>query len=178
MAVLEKIPSKLMLTTFASHPGPVESAFGVRLDAEHSYSDCPALDLLLVPGGPGTRAEIGNEQLLETIRHRVKQARVVLSVCTGSALLARAGVLDGRRATSNKRALRWVQDQSSEVEWVRRARWVEDGKFFTSSGVTAGVDAAFAVLSHLFGEGVAEDIARLLEYEHSTDPDHDPFALR
>ena len=117
-----------------------------------------------------------NEHLLAQIRDRAGHASLVFSVCTGAALLARAGVLDGRRATSNKLAFDWVREQSDAVEWVGRARWVEDDRFITSSGVAAGIDAAFAVLSRLVGEDLSVRVAAGMEYEPSRDPEHDPFA--
>jgi transcriptional regulator GlxA family with amidase domain len=177
LAVLGKLPGKLTMTTFAEESGPVQSAQGNTLVAEHALSDCPPLDLLVVPGGSGTRAEVENETLLRAIRQRSEEAAVVFSVCTGAALLARAGVLDGRRATSNKSAFEWVREQSSAVSWVERARWVEDGRFVTSSGVAAGIDAAFAVLSRLVGEESSARVADAIEYIRHVDPEHDPFAL-
>src|SRR5207244_9790209 len=92
----------------------------------------------LVPGSHVTLKEVANEPLLDWIRRRSEQTSIVASVCTGAALLARAGVLDGRRATTNKFSFSGVVEQGPKVEWVREARWVEDGKFATSSGVSAG----------------------------------------
>ena len=175
LTVLGKVPSQLAMTTFAERTGSVESSLGVGLLAKHDLTDCPPLDLLVVPGGPGTRTEVANERLLHAIRERAAEARTVFSVCTGAALLARAGVLDGRRATTNKQAFQWVCEQSRDVEWVSRARWVEDGRFVTSSGVTAGIDAAFAVLARLLGEELADAVARGLEYRREHDPLNDPF---
>lgn len=177
LAVLEKVPSRLTVTTLAETPGPVESAQGTELVAEHTLTEAPPLDLLIVPGGPGTRTEVGNEPLMREIRRRADQAVLVFSICTGAALLARAGVLDGRRATTNKLAFEWVRQQSGAVDWVRSARWVEDDRFVTSSGVAAGIDAAFAVLTRLLGHDSSALVATWIEYQPETDPDHDPFAL-
>jgi transcriptional regulator GlxA family with amidase domain len=101
----------------------------------------------------------------------------VSSVCTGAALLARAGLLDGRRATSNKLSFKWVTEQGPAVEWIlRQARWVEDGKFATSSGVSAGIDMTLALIAKLAGAESAERIAIRMEYEWHRDPSWDPFA--
>jgi putative intracellular protease/amidase len=109
--------------------------------ADYSLADCPRIDVMLVPGGIGTRREVQTALLLDWLRQRAAQAEIVSSVCTGAALLARAGLLDGRRATSNKLSFKWVTEQGPAVEWIlRQARWVEDGKFATSSGVSAGID--------------------------------------
>lgn len=128
------------VVTTADRAGPVKSAQGPQAVADSSLADCPELDVILVPGGIGTRKEVANESLLEWLRLRAARAQVVTSVCTGSALLARAGLLDGRRATSNKASFAWVQTQGPAVQWVKEARWVEDGKLATSSGVAAGID--------------------------------------
>jgi transcriptional regulator GlxA family with amidase domain len=129
-----------------------------------------------VPGGIGTRREVDNERLLRFIAERAKQVEVLASVCTGAALLARAGVLDGRRATSNKWAFAWVRAQGPKVQWVKAARWVEDGALFSSSGVSAGIDMALAIVARLAGEQAAAKIALRTEYEWHRDAEWDPFA--
>ncbi|WP_193748342.1 DJ-1/PfpI family protein, partial [Leisingera sp. ANG-M1] len=91
------------------------------------FADGAEYDLLLVPGGMGTRAEAGNAAMLSWLSQAAGNAEVVMSVCTGSALLARAGILDDLPATSNKRAFDWVRSQSDKVDWQERARWVEAG---------------------------------------------------
>lgn len=118
-----------------------------------------------------------NEDFLEFLVDISERASLVTSVCTGSVLLARAGVLDGYRATSNKRAFEWAVQQSSEVVWQRRARWVADGNSWTSSGVTAGMDMACALVSEICGKGIAEDIANAIEYEAHHNAAEDPFAV-
>jgi transcriptional regulator GlxA family with amidase domain len=163
--------------TVAESAGLIESAQGPRAEAEHDLEACPPLDVLFVPGGMGTRAAVQNERLLTWVAERAARASLVLSVCTGAAVLARAGVLDGRRATSNRRAFDWVVSQGPRVTWVRRARWVEDGRFLTSSGVTAGIDMALHVVASVAGRDEADRIASIIEYEWHPDPDRDPFAI-
>jgi putative intracellular protease/amidase len=160
----------------AQNLGPVASAQGPAVNAEHDFSNCPRLDLLLVPGGLGTREQIDNQPLVDWLRERSEAAEVVMSVCTGSALLACAGVLDGRRATSNKMFFNWVAEQRPQVRWVKEARWVEDGKFATSSGVSAGIDMALAVIARLLGQQTSDALAVATEYEWHRDPAWDPFA--
>jgi len=99
-----------------------------------------------------------------------------LSVCTGSALLAKAGVLDGRRATTNKAAFSWVADQGPRVAWVKEARWVEDGSFITSSGVSAGMDMALGAIALMHSQKTAEQVAQWCEYSWHQNKDYDPFA--
>src|SRR5690554_2753574 len=99
------------IVTVAQQRGAVKSAQGPAVVAEHGFDDCPPLDLLLVPGGMGTRTEVENTALIDWLRARAPQAEVTMSVCTGSGLLARAGLLDGRRATSNKMFFSWAVEQ-------------------------------------------------------------------
>jgi transcriptional regulator GlxA family with amidase domain len=160
----------------AERVGPVESAQGPKAVAEADLGDSRRLDLILVPGGFGTRKEVGNPKLLDWIVRHAREAERVMSVCTGAALLARAGLLDGRRATTNKVAFQWVVEQGPRVEWVKEARWVEDGKLFTSSGVSAGIDMALAVIGGLTRSELAEQIAVFMEYDWHRDSAWDPFA--
>jgi transcriptional regulator GlxA family with amidase domain len=171
------LPGMFRVVLVAEQAGPVASAQGPRAVADHGFVDCPHLDVVLVPGGIGTRDEAENPTLLGWLGRRAAEAEVVTSVCTGAALLARAGVLDGKRATTNKAFFQWVADQGPKVTWVRAARWVEDGKFATSSGVSAGIDMALAVIARLVGREVSENVARAMEYEWHTDATWDPFAM-
>lgn len=160
----------------ADQAGPVVSAQGPRVVADVSLADAPRLDWLLVPGGIGTREEVENSKLLEWLAARSASAERVTSVCTGSAVLARAGVLDGHRATSNKAVFGWVKTQGPRVTWIPEARWVNDGKFSTSSGVSAGIDMALDLISTHVGPDAAEALARGMEYEWHRDAGWDPFA--
>ena len=164
------------IVTVAERAGPVPSAQGPRAIADHGLADCPALDILLVPGGMGTRREVSNPALVDWIAQQARGAETTTSVCTGAALLAKAGVLDGRRATSNKRAFAWVAEQGRKVDWVRQARWVDDGTVVTSSGVSAGIDMALHLIGRIAGPAVRDEIATRMEYEWHSDATHDPFA--
>lgn len=169
------IGAELRIVTVAEKPGPVASTQGPKTLAEHSYEDAPKLDLILLPGGFGTFPQLENTAMLDFLRKRAPQAEVTMSVCSGSALLAKAGLLDGRRATSNKQFFDLAARQSDKVDWVKEARWVEDGPFATSSGVSAGTDMALAVIAKLYGRELAQQIADATEYEWQTDPTRDPF---
>jgi len=166
---------ELRIVTVAERKGPVASSQGPKTLAEHDFGDCPALDLILLPGGFGTVEQLGNDALHAFLRQRSARAEVTMSVCSGSAILARAGLLDGRRATSNKQFFDLARGQSAKVDWVTEARWVEDGPFATSSGVSAGTDMALGVIARLYGKERAQAIADLTEYEWQSDPTRDPF---
>ena len=155
---------------------PVGSTPGPRTVVDDLTSDRDTYDILIVPGGRGTRREVENNGLLDWLTVAASKAELVTSVCTGSALLAKAGLLDGRRATTNKAAFEWVRSQGPEVDWQPQARWVEDGDIFTSSGVSAGIDMSLAVISRLFGAEKAEQVAVGAEYKWHRDPSWDPFA--
>jgi transcriptional regulator GlxA family with amidase domain len=164
------------VVTTAEIAGSIASAQGPRAIADHALTDCPKLDVIVVPGGIGTRRQVSNPALLDWLRQRSAEAEVVSSVCTGAALLARAGLLDGRRATSNKLSFGWVVEQGPRVHWVRQARWVEDDRFVTSAGVSAGIDMTLAVIARLTTVETAERIAIGMEYDWHRDPSWDPFA--
>jgi putative intracellular protease/amidase len=155
----------------------VTSSQGLSTLARHAFDDAPQFDVLLVPGGMGARAEVDNPVMLAFLRRQARQASWVTSVCTGAALLAKAGLLDGRRATTNKNAFAWVAAQSDKVDWRPRARWVVDGDVMTSSGVSAGTDMALALVERLYDRQTANAAARSAEYVWNRDPEDDPFAL-
>ncbi|HSJ96976.1 MAG TPA: DJ-1/PfpI family protein [Myxococcota bacterium] len=165
----------LRIVTVAEQPGPVRSFQGPSTLAEHGFAEAPPLDLLLVPGGIGTLQQLANPPLIDFLRARAPRAELTMSVCSGSAILARAGLLDGRRATSNKMFFDLARSQSAEVRWVEAARWVEDGPFATSSGVSAGTDMALGVIARLYGLERAQRIADYTEYQWHADADRDPF---
>ena len=137
--------------------------------------DAPPLDIILVPGGYGTIPELGNLALLEFLKSRSEQAQITASVCTGSALLAKAGVLDGHKATTNKQIFALAVVQSDKVEWIEEARWVDDGPVVTSSGVSAGMDMSLAIIERLFGNDAAQTVASAAEYTRHRDATSDLF---
>ncbi len=173
--VFGNLPGKLKVVMVAEKAGPVTSTQGPQGVADYGFEDCPPLDLILVPGGFGTIAELKNQQLLDWLRARSGSAELTMSVCTGSTLLAGAGLLDGRRATSNKQYFSFATARAPQVQWVKEARWVDDGNIVTSSGVSAGIDMSLHVIERLFGTETAERIANATEYQWHRDADNDPF---
>lgn len=164
------------IVTVAEKAGPVRSGEGPTAHADHAFADAPAFDVLLVPGGFGTRQAVNNTSLLLALTAASRAASITTTVCTGSALLARTGIMDGRPATSNKIAWDWVVQQGPRVRWQRAARWVDDGDLVTSSGVSAGIDMALSVVARLHGVDMARQAARFMEYVWHEDPGADPFA--
>ena len=170
------LPEQFEIFLVAESGDIVASSQGPKSLVDYRFEDCPAFDILLVPGGKGTRREVDNPVLLEWLRCQAQTAQFVTSVCTGSAILARAGLLDGRRATTNKAAFEWVASQGERVDWQKQARWVEDDHYFTSSGVSAGIDMSLALISRISGQETADQVATWAEYEWHRDPNWDPFA--
>ncbi len=166
---------EVQIVTVAEASGAIASFAGVKTLAEFGFEGCPPLDLILLPGGLGSARQVDNAALLNFLRERTRSAEVTMSVCTGSAILAKAGVLEGRRATSNKQLFKHATEQSDKVHWIAEARWVEDGPFVTSSGISAGTDMALAVIARLYGRDRAQQIADLTEYSWQSDSERDPF---
>lgn len=164
------------IVTIAEKAGPVKSGEGPTTHADYAFANAPAYDVLLVPGGFGTRKAVNNTALLLALTAASRAATVTTTVCTGSALLARTGLMDNRPATSNKVAWDWVVQQGPRVRWQRQARWVDDGDLVTSSGVSAGIDMALSVVARLHGVDMARQAARFMEYVWHEDPRDDPFA--
>jgi transcriptional regulator GlxA family with amidase domain len=131
------------------------------------------IEVLIVPGGGGTRQNISEE--IAFVKAMYPKLKYIISICTGSTILSRAGILDGKKATTNKRSWPWAVTQGPKVTWVPTARWVEDGNIFSSSGVSAGIDVAYAWISRVYGEPVANYLALSAEYNRETDAHHDPF---
>ena len=170
------LEDELELRMVAETSDPVECGMGPKTVVDDQFSDGVQYDILLLPGGPGTRREVKNYTFHDWLRDQAEGAELVTSVCTGSTILAAAGLLDGRRATTNKDAFAWATSFGAKVDWQRQARWVEDGKFFTASGVSAGMDMSLAVIARLFGTDMAEQVTVWAEYDWHRDPAWDPFA--
>jgi putative intracellular protease/amidase len=134
------------------------------------------LDVLLVPGGGGTRKDVSHE--IDFVRTVYPSLKHLISVCTGSTILARAGVFDGRKATTNKKAWAWATSFGNNVTYVPHARWVQDGNVWSSSGVSAGIDVSYAFLASVYGENVSQWVADVSEYTRWTNASYDPFADR
>ncbi len=155
--------------------GLVKNTHGVAIATEALTNAQDHPDIFLIPGGYGTRKQVSNTLLIDAISKIATRSKYVFTVCTGTALLARTGLLDGKKATSNKRAFDWVTSQGLNVNWVKKARWVVDGKFYTSSGVSAGMDMTLGFLSDLHGIEFAQQSAFQIEYNWQQNKEEDNF---
>ncbi len=155
-------PNSLHPFTIQRDGREVKTVNGLRVRPDYSFRECPRLDILLVPGGIGTRTEMKDSETLEFVKRNAVTCELVLSVCTGALVLAAAGVLNGKRATTH-----WaVLDQLKAFPQVTvdPLRYVRDGKIVTSAGVSAGIDMALYITKELYGTSVCEDVARDIEY--------------
>lgn len=157
----DKAPFRVV--TVAQTHGPLRATGGLRVLPDHSFDDAPQVDILVVPGGFGTRGLLENSPVLEWISRVAEDAAKVTSVCTGSLVLARLGLLEGRRATTHWSALETLASMG-DVRVEGGARFVDDG-VITSAGVSAGIDMALHVIETLHGREVAVETARYIEYE-------------
>ncbi|TFK18021.1 DJ-1/PfpI family protein [Coprinopsis marcescibilis] len=164
------------LSPVSTLPLTMGTKFGQSVVTTHTLSSPPPdLEVLIVPGGAGTRAPDLSAEI-EFIRNIYPSLRYLVSVCTGNALVARAGVLDGRKATGNKKAWSWVTQQGNKTHWVAKARWVVDGNIWSTSGVSSAVDGTLNFVEKVYGEGIARDVEIGIEWTRIRDPSQDEFA--
>lgn len=156
--------SPFQVVLIAETKDPVVASGGLRVLPDYTLDDCPRLDILVVPGGWGTRKEINNEKLLNWIRARASEVETLSSVCTGSVLLGKAGLLDGRRATTHWRALSWMREVLPQVIVEDSWHVVVDDNIYTSAGISAGIDMALRIVGNHYGDEIAQATARQMEY--------------
>lgn len=162
-------PSPFEVLLVAQQAGVVTAAGALKVIPDVTLDACPALDVLVVPGGWGTRREIHNTALLDWIARQGRQVKTLTSVCTGAMLLGHAGLLDGRRATTHWRSLDWMSESFPQVTVERALHVVEDGHVVTSAGISAGIDMALRVVARYHGHAIARATARQMEYPFPDD---------
>ena len=155
--------------------GVITSYQGVPVQT-HSLNEIESPDVLLLPGGMGVYEMVDDDAFIERLAGLSKRAKYVLSVCNGAFLYAKAGVLDGKLATTYKGRIGRAEEQFPQVKWQRSARWTVDGNLYVSSGVSAGTDMSLGFIADVCGMEVAERTARYAEYSWNSDPANDPFA--
>ncbi len=156
-------PEACEVFTVSERGGEVRCAKGLRVIADHSFESAPRANIILVPGGQGTRTEVNNPRIIEYIRRTGAAAEVATSVCTGSFMLERAGLLTGKRATTHWRSLDRMRALGT-VEVVEGQRWVDEGVVVSASGVSAGIDTALYLVGRLWGPETARRVQKGIEY--------------
>ena len=162
-----------VVTSF--HGVPVETKSLRELDGTDGEASNEA-EIILLPGGMGVYEMLENEEFIARLALLAAQAKYVLSVCNGAFLYAKAGVLDGKLATTFKGRIDRAEEWYPQVKWQRNARWTVDGNLYVSSGVSAGTDMALGFIADLFGQERAQATADYAEYTWNSDPTNDPFA--
>ncbi|KAF6745321.1 DJ-1/PfpI family protein [Ephemerocybe angulata] len=166
------------LSPVSTVPLTMNTTFGASITPTHMLSSPPStLEVLIVPGGLGTRAP-DLEAEIQFIRTVFPSLRYLIAVCTGNALVARAGLLDGKKATGNKASWAWLTTHGNgKVHWVAQARWVRSSeKIWSTSGVSAGVDGTLNFMETIYGSDNATHLENAMEWTRVTDPDQDKFA--
>jgi len=151
--------------TVAQEKKPVMARNNLSVNPDYCFRDCPPPDILVVPGGFGTRREKHNPSVLEFIKQQTEHADRVLSVCSGALLLAKAGLLDGLHATTHRGALAELRGDAPAAIVLDNARVVDNGKIVLSAGISAGIDAALYIVAGLSGPDLASETAAHMEYD-------------
>ena len=168
-ALRQTEPSPFEVVLVSETLAPITTAGGMQVLPMAAFETCPPLDLLLVPGGMGTRKEMLNERVLQFVRTQAATVALTASVCTGALILAKAGLLNGLRATTHWRALDLLQEVCPEVTVDARANVVDEGRIMTSAGIAAGIDLALRIVQRFQGEAIARATARHMEYPFPED---------
>jgi len=152
------------VVTIAERPGPVRCAKGLRVLPDHGFEDAPPLDVVLVPGGMGTRREVSNPALIDWLRKTGERCRWVTSVCTGALLLHEAGFARGKRVTTHWAFVKALQERG-DVTVLDGPRYVRDGNVVTAAGVSAGIDMALWLVGQLETPEIARQVQRYIQYD-------------
>lgn len=159
---LSELDAEWRVVTVAESGSVVTGAHGLKVSADHSFEECPPLDVVLVPGGFGSRQEMNNQRMLEFLRRTARTASYVTSVCTGALVLHKAGFLHGKKATTHWGAIELLRGMG-DVEIVKE-RYVQDGNVVTAAGVSAGIDMALYLVSLLKDRQAARNVQKMMEY--------------
>jgi transcriptional regulator GlxA family with amidase domain len=173
LSMARRIAPEISIFTVAPEKGPVTFSNGLVVLADHGFADCPPSDALIVTGGPGWMAQCSSRATIDFLRS-YKPARVLAGVCTGGMILAAAGLLDGRVATTKREVagaevppVNLLRERHPAVRVVEGAGVVDCGPIVTGGGVTLGIDATLHLLAKLLGPGVADETARIMEYSRA-----------
>ena len=173
--VIGKLPKRYAIEYYSLKGGIVVGGQNVKI-ITLPFSELQSSDILLIPGGMGTRVLINDVVFIEEIRRLIENAEFVLSVCTGAALLAKTGLLNGKHVTTNKMAWKFVTAHGVDILWDKSARWVKDDKYYTSAGVSAGIDMTLGFIADIHGIETARSITKYIEYVWNENDKDDKFA--
>ena len=174
--ILGRLKDHFNIQLYSQNGGVVTSSQNVPVVTKPLSGISSSDYILFIPGGYGVRELLKDEIFIDQLKSPAYRAKFILTVCTGSILLSKTGLLDRRDATSNKRLFQWALKESPEVFWVKKARWIKDGKIYTSSGISAGMDMTFGFITDLLGYDIAKQQSIEIEYQWKEDSTDDPFS--
>jgi transcriptional regulator GlxA family with amidase domain len=166
----ERNPPPFNVYTVAEAAAPLRTINGLSVNPTFELSQCPHLEILIVPGGKGTRKQIHNSALLEWISEQAKQVELLISVCTGALLLGKASLLDGLSATTHHSAIALLKEIAPKAMVHENRRIVDNGKIVLSAGISAGIDLSLHVVRRLLGPDLAAETAAYMEYDWRCEP--------
>ena len=175
--ILGRLKDNFHVEFYSVSGGIVSNMHNVSVPTKPLLSAKAEDTVLIIPGGIGTRKLVNDFNFLDKIKRLAESSEYILTICTGSALLAKTGLMDGKKATSNKIAFEWVKNQSCSVEWIKKARWEKDGNIYSSSGISAGIDMTLGFVSDYLGYETAKRLSIEIEYNWQENPEIDNFAL-
>ena len=139
---------------------------GLKVKPDYSIEDLPPVDILIIPGGKGAREnEVKNDIIINWVRQQMKEVKLMTSVCTGALLLAKAGLLEGLKATTHWASIQTFKKDFPNVEVMENVKFVDEGHIITSAGISAGINMSFHIVKRLLGVGIAEETAKNMEYD-------------
>ena len=155
---------EVVVTNFAQNKGPVKTANGMTIYADESFDSLQASDLLILPGGIGTRSLCLDDEFIKRFTKWCSESTLVLSVCTGARVLAKAGLLDGLTATTHHSAIDELRKNAPNSTVVNDKRFIDNGTFIIAAGVSSGIDASLYIIKRLFGDKTAREAAHYIEW--------------
>jgi transcriptional regulator GlxA family with amidase domain len=156
---------QLNIFTIAEHDSPILTRNGLSVNPKYTIRNSPEPQILLVPGGQGSRKEMNNPLIISWLIKNFQKLELLLSVCTGSIILAKAGLLDGLVATTHHNVIDLLKEVAPNTEIIPSKRFIDNGKVIVSAGISAGIDMSLYVVSKLFGEDIARKTATYMEYD-------------
>jgi transcriptional regulator GlxA family with amidase domain len=165
VAALSAEPAPFRVVTVAATTAPISAVGGLKVTPDHDLDSCPQADILLIPGGNGSRAAMRNDKILAWLKAQAAGAEIVASICTGALLLGKIGLLDGLRATTHWTAIEELRAVSNKIDVQPQTRFIDNGKVLTSAGISAGIDMSLYLVIRLCGDALAEMVVQEMEYD-------------
>jgi len=163
---IENGQQPFVVKTVSEKGNIVIASNGLKVQPDYSFENIPRFDILIIPGGLGARErEIHNDNVIQWITNQMKMVQLMTSVCTGALLLAKAGLLKGRMATTHWASLERLNNEFPQVEVQREVKFVDEGNIITSAGISAGINMSFHIVKRLLGSEVARNTAKIMEYD-------------